>query len=309
VVAQYARAGNWRESWIKDVRPCSTIDKYGPAPVDVLAAAINERAEGGRVGIELSAFPSRDLDGLRARTPGMELVDASSLIWNLRMVKTDEELSRLRRAYRVAEKVYERVFSEIRPGMTLRDIYRSEMDEVLAHDCFFLGQHLSFGNPGDRTHRGDPDYKVRTGDVGFFDLQVVYEGYVTDFGRVPVVGDATAEDRTLHEEIIQSRMAAAEMIRPGVRARDVVEEVGRVGARFPTPWVPDGVGHGLGLECHEPPFLRSCSNDVIEKGMVVVVEICRGRNGVTMLVEDAGVVAGTGWEPLSSLTTDLIRVG
>ncbi len=310
IVAHYSRVGDFAPSWVKDVRPCSLIERYSPHPIKVLSEALLERlGPDARVGMELSVLPANDLTHLKAMAPSVEVVDSTNVFWELRAVKTDAELSRMRTAYRVAEKVYDRVFAEIEPGMTLRDIYRMEMDEVLAHDCFFLGQHLSFGSTCDGTHHGEPDYVVRLGDVGFFDLQVVFEGYLTDFGRVPVVGEVSEEYQSLHDEIVQARSVAESALAPGCIAGEVAECVRRYGSSLRPQWLPDGAGHGLGMECHEPPFLRTYSDSVIEEGMVVVIEICRALRGVAMLIEDAGVVEDDGWHSLTDYPTDLVFTG
>lgn len=306
VICHHSRAYCWERSWIRDVRPTSRFGE-APDPVESLVAAIDERGLGGsRIGIEMDHVPAVLWEALRRRLPHATFVDATDVLWHLRMVKTPEELRRLKCAYEVACAVYRRLFERIRPGVSLRELYECEWQTVTEHGCFLPLQHLSFGKVDDQ-HHTEPDYRVERGDVGFLDLQVVYEGYMTDFGRVAVVGPVPPEVRQLHRFMLEERRCVREILRPGLRACQAAATLirfDRAHGQTPLP----GAGHGLGLECHEWPFLRPHFATPIDEGSVVVIEICRATGGAVLLVEDSGLVTSAGWQPLIDFSTDIVEV-
>jgi Xaa-Pro aminopeptidase len=103
------------------------------------------------------------------------------------------------------------------------------------------------------------------------------------------------------------RQAIAAAIKPGARACEVY----RAGAAFRERQglrSSSGLGHGLGIECHEPPLLSPDDETVLEEGMVIVIELVDGIDGVSFLLEDGGLVTTEGWQSLTHLTTDLIEI-
>ena len=68
------------------------------------------------------------------------------------------------------------------------------------------------------------------------------------------------------------------------------------------------LGHGLGIECHEPPILMADDETPIEEGMTIVIELVTGVGGIRFLVEDGGVVTDKGWESLTTMSPEFVEV-
>jgi len=313
VVAHYSRAGIWKgDCWIADVREC--CDKPGKAgAVDRLVEAIEERGlGGGTIGVEMNHVPAGVLRELEPRLPEATFADATPTIWKMRMVKTDRELARQRQAYWIAERIYAEVFRALRerPGITVGEIRGMQMALAAEAGC----PPIQFGYvfPQDGKTRfawqtGHPGERIEQGDVVLLDIGLIHEGYITDFGRNAVLGRASQGVKDAYEKTLELRRAVASCVKPGVRACDVH----RVGASFREKlgWErPNSLGHGLGIECHEPPLLMADDETVLEEGMTVVIELVTGVDGVYFLLEDAGLVTSAGWESLSSLSPDLVEL-
>jgi Xaa-Pro aminopeptidase len=196
------------------------------------------------------------------------------------------------------------------------------MQSIYSTDCSFSFAHVFFGSGGqDIAFTPPPDRPIRAGDIGVLDLGVVYEGYGTDYARMaqvegrgegrrhPPVGTGIEGLRKIFPSILAARNIVESVLKPGIRASDVflagakrLEEDGLCAS------ISD-VGHGIGLECHERPFLTPYSDDVIAVGQTIVIEIyCEVQGIGPVLLEDGGLVTSEGWQSFSNLSTDLITV-
>jgi Xaa-Pro dipeptidase len=143
--------------------------------------------------------------------------------------------------------------------------------------------------------------KLEDGDLVLFDLGCIYQHYVGDLSRACLYGRESRERRSILEAVAKAQKTAIEAVRPGVIAseldaiaRDVVRQAG-YGDFF-----NHGLGHGLGLDHHEPPFIEEGSQTPLRPGMVFTVEpgvYVPGIGGAR--IEDVVLVTEEGYEVLS----------
>ena len=132
-------------------------------------------------------------------------------------------------------------------------------------------------------------------------------GYYCDITRMAIDGEPSDEERSIEEAVVESHAAAVAVAKPGVAygevdkaARDVLERYDF--AKFFT----HGIGHGVGLETHEPPYVET--NDTLEEGMVFTIEPSVYRPGKPAVrVEDTFVVTADGCEQLTRLPIQFFR--
>jgi Xaa-Pro aminopeptidase len=260
-----------------------------------------------RIGAELGyeqrlGISVLDFQRLKAALPKAAFVDAAEAIWVLRMRKSPAEIDCLREACRATDAAFARLFAELQPEMTERDIAR-RMGQLLLGEgadridwiMMTSGQgqyHRTFGVPRDR--------RLEPGEMVWMDVSAVVNGYKADFDRVAVLGGPTAEQVALQEIIHAATLAGIAAIRPGAPVRAVVEAVNGVLADAGLqPKDAGRLGHGLGLQSTEPPDVSLSDPTILDVGMVITVEPAIVREDGIFQVEQNVVVTAAGNEVLS----------
>jgi Xaa-Pro aminopeptidase len=159
---------------------------------------------------------------------------------------------------------------------------------------------VAFGESAAEPHHHPSDRTLRPGDVVKTDFGALVAGYHADMTRTVAFGAVAAELRDIRDLVFAAQAAGIAAVRPGASisdidraARAVIEDAGR-GPNF-----PHGLGHGVGLDIHEDPFIRRVSDEVLPVGAVVTVEpgvYVPGLGGVR--IEDSVEVTADGGRPL-----------
>jgi len=156
-------------------------------------------------------------------------------------------------------------------------------------------------------HAGVSERKIRRGDLVTIDMGATYRRYCSDITRTFIVGSPSEKQRTIYETVLEANRAALPEIRESAKgidvdriARDIITNAG-YGEDF-----IHGLGHGVGLEVHEPPSLSKRSGDTLAVGNVVSNEpgiYIKGFGGVR--IEDTVLVTSSGPERLTNFDTGL----
>ncbi len=289
-----------------------------PAGIEVreagaLDAKVLQELKIERLSIEASHTTIAALHGLEKICTGVEIDTRDFLddaVGALRAVKSRDEVEKIIRAQRIAERALEKTLAMIRPGVTEREIALSLDFNMLSMGA----QALSFetiavsGENSSRPHGVPGDRQVRAGDFITMDFGAVVEGYHSDMTRTVAVGSVTAEQRKVYDTVLAAQAAMLDGLRAGITcaqadalARDVIEHAG-YGKFF-----RHSAGHGVGLEIHEPPFEGPRSQEVLRAGNVVTAEpgiYLPGQFGVR--IEDMAYLTPTGIENLTQAPKELL---
>ena len=166
---------------------------------------------------------------------------------------------------------------------------------------------VSGGPNGANPHASPSERKFQAGDLLVVDWGAAYRGYISDLTRTFAVGEVEAEFQKIHKIVQEANAAGRAAGKPGVpcaavdkAAREVIEKSGY------GPYFTHRTGHGIGMEGHEEPYMRSDNMQILEPGMAYTVEpgiYLPGRNGVR--IEDDMVVTATGAESLSDMEREI----
>lgn len=283
VVQKFVVRDRIREIWFDDVRVYQTLTGL---PVALVADLMREKGMGeGRVGAELGyeqrlGIPFSDFSRLRKRLDQTEFMDAADLLWEVRVIKSPEEIRRHRRACRITVRAYEALFPSLRAGMSEREIIERfhrllvEMGGTEPWSFICSGPGNYNGNSS-----GPTDRRIRRSDLVWIDGGCTYREYASDFCCTGTVGKPSSRQRKMQELMEEITRAVVQRVRPGIRACELDEinniEWKKRGYDYgEINWGGGRIGHGLGWgSClTEPPHIASYDQTVIRAGMVFTIE-------------------------------------
>jgi Xaa-Pro dipeptidase len=243
---------------------------------------------------------------------GSEFVPAEEKLRLMRMVKTEEELQKLRKACELADFAIQTGVNEIQEGKTELDVLAAieyELKKKGVTEMSFSTMVLTGKNAA--APHGTPGLtKIKKGDLVLFDLGVVMDGYCSDITRTVAYSEINKQQEEIYNTVLKAQLKALDTARAGVAcsevdlaARNVIEEAG-YGDYF-----PHRLGHGLGVSVHEYPSLTSTNPLIMEKGMVFTAEPGIYVPGVAgVRIEDDVVITEDGIEILTKFPKELVFV-
>ena len=263
-----------------------------------------------RVGIEYHRLPAAAYERLKRELPGVEFVDGTDVLLGTREIKSPEEITRLKKAGDAIEKGIAAAYAAAKPGMTELDLDRIIRRTVMEEGCTTNYVQVGAGTRGAFGAVYPSETRIQKGDVIRIDASACYQHYVSDICRMAVVGEPTAQMRTIYAAVYEAEMVAIAMVRPGLKVAEMFEAAVRVP---PTRGIPEyrrhHIGHGLGLSSHERPFLAPWNQAALQEGMVLCVETPYYLWGVGGFApEDQLVVTKDGYELMTTPQRELIVI-
>ena len=276
-----------------------------PAP-DLVSAAGS-----ATIGIERHHVTLAAHDVLVDAAGGARLVGVGEIVEGLRTTKDEEEVAAVSKACAATDHAFSAVLGRLRPGVSERDVawaLLQAMREAGAEDAAF-DTIVAFGPNSAIPHHRPTDRVLERGDLVKLDFGARVDGYHADMTRTVVCGPPADWQRELHAQIadVQQQCRAATLVGASPQeldalARRLIAEQGHE--------LVHGLGHGVGLEIHEQPFLSPApSAAVLREGTLVTVEpgiYLPGRGGVR--IEDAVVVREDTAVPLTASRRDLVEI-
>ncbi len=269
-------------------------------------------SRGKTIGVEGLRLRFFEGEIIRQCAPNATVVDASSQLAALRLIKDEAEIAALRRAIAISEQALKATLAEVQLGLS-----EIELAAILEnHIKAYGGEGLSFGtilHAGGNSalpHSGPLDYRIQHGDPLLVDFGATYQGYCADITRTVFVGAVSAEYRQFYAVVQAANEAGRRACRPGVSAESVDRAARQV-------FIEAGyghlmrhrTGHGLGLEAHEAPYIVLGNQQILEPGMVFTVEPGIYRLGeIGVRIEDNMLITETGAESLTTFPRDIVVV-
>jgi len=269
--------------------------------------------ENGKVGVENTFLKVSMLEMFKhphAKPERLEFADATSIMTDLRIVKSSEEIDLIRKASRVADIAMDAAVKATKPGVAETEI-AAEAEYAMRKSGAeeFYRTYVASGPRSSIAHGLVSHRRVQKGDLVMIDLHPTVNSYHADLCRTICVGKASEKQRKAFEVYLGAQRAAVEAVSPNVTMtkleglmHDVFEKEG-YDEHFVGPPI-----HGVGLEFEEPPlpaghafFHGEDPKDELKPGMVISIGNCGlylGEFGVRL--EDVVAVTDRGHEELTS---------
>jgi Xaa-Pro aminopeptidase/Xaa-Pro dipeptidase len=235
-----------------------------------------------------------------------------------RRIKDEAEIKAITLAARILDKSYETCTEEIRVGLSERDLQAE-----LIYDAMKMGANppsykstvnpliIAGGPNGSLPHAEVTNRQFRKGDMIVVDLTLRYCGYIADATRTFALHSTTSEARQVYGIVQESQMAGLNAAKAGTTCshvdtacRNVIRQHG-YGKLF-----IHSTGHGIGLDVHEPPWLRPKNDEALKANMAVTVEPgIYVENKFGIRIEDSIIVKSARPKILNRFTKDLVVIG
>jgi Xaa-Pro dipeptidase len=289
-----------RNSAIADVRGWEEQDD----PWDLVTTAgraMKPPRRNGTVAIEPSTSFESSLH-LHDKLGGWKMVNGAAVTQRLRIVKAPEEVALIRRAIEATEASIAATFAQLAVGMTERDVAQLLSREMSSRGSSGGGL-VQFGPSSALPHGGPSVGKLERETVVLIDAGSRIEGYTSDITRTMWFGDAPSDEFKKVFNLVHDAQSAA--MQAGRPLMTQCQEMDRLARKV----ITDGgygqfflhrLGHGMGMDGHEPPYLVEGNETRLEPGMVFTIEpgiYQLGKFGVR--IEDDCVMAENGVELLS----------
>ncbi len=274
------------------------------------------KSEGAkRVGFESKHITYSDYLLLNKESE-FELVPTKNIVEDIRSVKNEDELEKIRRAEAIGDIAFTEVIKFIQDnwknGITENQVALKIEQEMRKQGASGLSFDtiVATGAKSSLCHAQPGENKLSNGDFVVMDFGCIYEGYCSDMTRTIAIGEASEEMVKIYNVVLEAQKAALDMIKPGLKgkevdavARNIISEAG-YGKYF-----GHGLGHSVGLEIHESPRFSTAEEKVIETGMVITVEpgiYVPGLGGVR--IEDVVAITDTGIDNFTNSPKELIII-
>jgi Xaa-Pro dipeptidase len=286
-----------------------TVDDVEEAPfldgedfIGLLTSGIPPQA---KIGVEKNALSFERAEAVFKRTGNSpeHVFDITPDIKNMRLIKYAAEVALLKEACRITDKIVDRWKENIRIGVSESELRFALMQLVSAEPDaeFSFDTQISSGINTSKAHGIDAERRVQPGEQVLIDFGVTYGDYHADITRTFFAGQPTGQLSDLYKIVYEANAAAKEKVKPGgaikevdIAARKLITEAG-YGDYF-----THRTGHGIGLDIHEAPDVRSDQELLLAPGMTFTIEpgiYLPGIGGIR--VEDDILVTEKGCECLT----------
>ena len=287
----------FKKTWLDEIKTWPS-----PRPEDEGVSLLKSNLENvkktfGQIGLELGSemalrMPVSDFLKLK-EVVGTNLVDGSNAIWDMRMIKTNEELKKIKFVCSIASDAYNALPSTLSIGNTEKEAVHKLKIDILNRGADSVPFMPGISGQGGVSQIvcGPTDRILDDGDILFIDTGSTFDGYFCDFDRNYAFGRVASDVEKVYQILWQATEIGIKTAIPGATTNDIFNAMNKV--------IQDGgtignnvgrLGHGLGLQLTEPPSHRLGEKTVIKENMVLTIEPAMEYAPGKMIVHEENII-------------------
>src|SRR3989338_6695068 len=268
-----------------------------------------------KVGFEEEDLKFAEFKEFKKTLVGAKLIPCKNLIENLRIIKTTVEVKRIEKAQIISQKAFNELIKTIKVGQTEAEIAEklTKIIKSLSADGLAFESIVAAGRNAGLPHYVTSKQKIKKGQVLLFDFGAKYKDYCADLSRTIFIGKTSDRQRNIYHHVLNAQKRAIEKITSGIKVSDVYDAANDYFKKHNLDeYFLHGLGHGIGLDVHETPHLRSglpTTNDqLLTNGMVFSVEPWFYFPWGGIRIEDLIVIKNGRAKVLGKLIDEIIEV-
>ena len=262
------------------------------------------------IGYEDDYFSVSGFKAMKKALGGFDFKALGAEINALRIIKTPEEIDRVKRAQALTEAALTKTLSFLKTGVTEREI-SAELTYnflMMGADGLAFDNIVSFGENSADCHHAAGDRKLEKGDIVLFDVGAKLVGYCSDMTRTFFFGDPTQKFTDLYQLVLDAQNYVLRFLKEGVTGKEA-DSMAReyFKANGYDKEFGHSLGHGVGIDIHEEPRLSRTNEEPLPSNCIVTVEpglYIEGFGGVR--IEDMVVIKKDGIENLTNYSKNFI---
>ena len=271
----------------------------------LLKSIIDKKLDKGVLAVEMAGFLQL-YDVLRNKLPDAKIVDGTEVLREIRKIKTKEEVEVIERATEITEKSMEDSLEIARPEISELDL-AGMFEYSVAYDGGRVTYNLiGFGERSAYPNPIPSPFEAKRGDLIRLTLGCSWRHYNSNISRTAVVGNAQPMFKKRWNVVLDAQEKVLEKVKPGARFSDLYTAAEKEFSSGGFKSLHLSFGHGIGIECNEPPIVEKENDEQLLEGMVLNIDIHLLELGVGGLqIEDTIVVTEKGYRMLTKTDRSL----
>lgn len=273
--------------------------------IDALVEVLKDQNLDNKIlGIDEGGITCTVWDELQNKLPAAKIRPSASIFREIRMVKTNDEIIRLKRAVEITERAFNAALQKVKEGTSEIELAREFEINVIKEGGSPFFTVIGFGNRSALPNAIPSSYRLKRGEIIRFDGGCIFQRYCSDIALTAVLGQPTEKHRKYYRAIVRGAKEAIESIRPGIKASEIFDTALKTTKNSGIPgYRRHHCGHGIGIEIYDIPVIKPTDNTPLEKGMVFCIETPYYEIGFGGLqIEKTVLVTEDGYEYLTTPT-------
>ena len=199
--------------------------------------------------------------------------ETENLIENQRIIKDEDEINKIKKACEITDNAFKYIVNNISVGMTEKEVaFEIEKNMIMnGADSLAFETIVAFGENTSMPHYIPSDRKIQKGDIVQFDFGCKYQGYCSDFSRVVFVEEMNEKYKEAYDFVLLEQKKLSESLKSGINIKTVIKDR-ETDFKLKNYDVLHAFGHGVGLDIHETPVLRSNKDYTLKENTIIAIE-------------------------------------
>lgn len=230
---------------------------------------------GMRIGFDGNNLPFEQYRQFKRMFPKVKFLPQVDVIETIAAVKDADEIKKIQHAVAITDKTFAEILTIIKPGISELDIAAeiSYLQRTYGSESDAFETIVASGERSALPHGRASSKKLRRGELVTLDFGCVYQGYHSDLTRTIALGTPKTEAKQIYFVVHDAQQKAIEAAKDGMKTREL-DAVARdhIKRNGYGKFFQHSLGHGIGLQIHEPPRISAMSKGILQRGNVVTIE-------------------------------------